>query len=383
MRKRVVIIGCGFAGLSAAGRLHAAQGELDVTMVDRYRHMHYRPLLPDAVSGIVPRRDLLAPIGPYARRYGFRFIHGEAEEVLLQDSRVRIGDDTHPYDYLILATGSETNFFGNENLRTEALKLDEVPDVEKLSGALSSGGYERIVVAGGGYTGVETATHIRRFFHTRGVVREIVVVEMLDSLVAALPRWMRRYTAENLDRLGVQAALGEKVEAVDGRTISLASGRSFENALLVWTAGMRAANITRTLDAPKAAQKRLVVDDYLRIADNAWAVGNSACYDASGGCGRMSAQGAVAQGDHAARTIVRLSRGEALVPFRTVDWGYLVPMANWRSCGNLFGINVSGNAATFLHYLINAWRSRSVQAKAAVLLHGLAGSRGMESRYPA
>jgi NADH dehydrogenase FAD-containing subunit len=97
----------------------------------------------------------------------------------------------------------------------------------------------------------------------------------------------------------------------------------------------------------------------------------------------MSAQGAVAQGDHAARTIVRLSRGEALVPFRTVDWGYLVPMANWRSCGNLFGINVSGNAATFLHYLINAWRSRSVQAKAAVLLHGLAGSRGMESRYPA
>lgn len=369
--KSVVIVGAGFAGLSAARALSSESQRASVTLVNRSPRIEYRPLLPDAAGGTIPYRRLYAPVNPYASRYNFRFVEGEVVKFDTDRNRVHTESTAIPYDYCIIATGSQTNFYGNAQIESQALKLDCVPDARSLHSALSGGGYDHIVVCGGGYTGVETATFIRSFFTRHGASPKISIVEMLDSLVKPLPRWMKRYVVENLERMDIAPRTETKVESLEDRSISLSDGTTIDNALLVWTAGMKAAACTEGIDAPRGSQKRLAVDDFLRVRDNVFAAGNVACYTDNGGCSRMAAQMSVAQGMCAARNVVRNMEGGPLEAFRQVDWGFLVPMANWRSCGKLFGLNVKGELATRLHYLVNAYRSFGTANKVAVLRRGL------------
>ncbi len=380
--KRIVIIGCGFAGLSAARAFAPVLDEFRVTVIDRHPFMHYRPLLPDIISGIIEPDRLLSKIETFARRYGFSFVRAEVEGIDFESKQVAINQPfSIPYDYLIIAAGSETNFHGQADLARRALKLDTVGDAKSIQSSLSAGGYDHVAVCGGGYTGIEAATHIRRFFDAHGTAPRITVVEMLDSIVSALPRWMRAYVEDNLRRMDIQTAVNTRVEDYNHNTLQLSDGRRFEKTLLVWTAGMKASSFVAGLGAETGPQGRLIVDETLSVRDRVYAAGNVACYRVNDGCARMAAQMALAQGKHAAANIKRHASAASPVAFRPVDSGYLAPMANWRSCGVLFGAPLSGSAATAAHYIINAYRVRGLHNKARVLFAGLRSRQTPEERF--
>jgi NADH dehydrogenase len=272
---------------------------------------------------------------------------------------------------LILASGSETNFYGNDDLKRHALKLDDADDAGRITHALANDNHEHYVIGGGGYTGVETATHIRRFLQNRGVSRSVVIVELTDRILGPLPDWMKAYCLKNLRDLGIDIHLETKIEDVGTRSVSLSNGKSFSNALLIWSAGMKPPAITDSFDVSREAQGRLAVDDSLMFRPNAFAAGNTGCFKVSGECHRMSGQAAVQQGAHAAKNIVRLIRRGEPQGFKPLDMGYFVPMANWRSCGEFFGKNVTGSLGTFLHYLTSAYRAHDLLSKGGILWQAL------------
>jgi NADH dehydrogenase len=381
MAQRVVVIGCGFAGLAAAHKLSAALDRVQTTVIDRHPFMHYRPLLPDVLSGVMDSATLLSRIEPFARRYGFSFVRAEVRGIDFDAQRVIVDRDIAiPYDYCIIAAGSETNFYGLDALQAAALKLDTVNDAQNVFSSISAGGYDHIVIVGGGYTGVETATHIRRFFDAHGAAPRIEIVERNGAIVRTLPRWIQDYVLDNLQRMDIGAAVNTTVTEYENRSAKLSDGREWPESLLVWTAGMKGSSFAARLGVETAGAGRLAVDNRLMVRENVFAAGNIACYRDGDACARMAAHMAIQQGERAADNCIRLARGKEPQSFRPADLGYLVPMANWRSCGVLFGTPVSGASATALHYLINAYRSRGLMHKATALYKGMKSMQRHQER---
>ncbi|MFO7963401.1 MAG: FAD-dependent oxidoreductase [Desulfobacterales bacterium] len=368
--KRVVIVGGGFGGLAAAKGLSHLPA-VDVTLINRFETMHFKPLLPDIISRSIPIRHMVYPIEAYRHAYGFRFVLDEVSRIELEQGLVTAKKETIPYDYLIMATGSETNFYGNDPLKEKALKLDDVYDGDRIAYAVSRGGYDTFVVCGGGYTGVEVATHIRKHLQVHHQNKSVTIVEMADSILGPVPDWMKAYTRNNLANWNIDILLETRVNGIENREVTLSDGNTFKNALLIWSAGMKAPGIVDRLDTPKESQGRISTDAFLRFSENAYAVGNTGCYPSQGNCPRMAAQMAVRQGSHAAENILRSMRGQGLAAFKPVDYGFFIPMANWNSCGTFLGKKVSGSLATFLHYFVSAYRLAGAANKLNVMRHAL------------
>ncbi len=353
--------------MSAARKLARHRSSADVILINRFETVQFKPLLPDIISRTIPTRFLLRSLAHYGLRYGFQLLLDEATEVDSEKGLVRTHHIELPYDYLILATGSEANFFGNKTFSRQALKLDDVFDGERIAYAISRGGYDTFIISGGGYTGVEIASHIREYLKRNSQSKEIHIVELADSILGPLPEWMKDYTSRNLESQGIDVILGTKVADAEGRNITLSDGQRFSNALLIWSTGMKTPDLVDRLDMAKEAQGRISVDSTLRFRENAYAVGNTGCYKQDGSCPRMAAQTAVRQGALAATNTIRDIRGQKPLQFRPVDYGYFVPMANWRSCGRLLGRDVAGRTATFLHYLISAYRAHGLINKWGIM----------------
>jgi NADH dehydrogenase len=370
----VAIIGGGFAGLSAARTLARHHNRLRVTLINRYPDTHSRPLLPDVAVGSLPERFITTPLASLGRRWHFTFIQHEVTRVDFDSRRIELAaHDDIPYDYLIVATGSQTNFHGDQQARAHSYRLDNAVDALAIARDLER--YTNVVVSGGGYTGVEIATHVHRATRARTRPADISIVEMADTILAPLQDWMRDYTSDNLRRLGITVKTGTTVESVEPNRLSLSDGTTLDQACLIWTAGMKVQSLLADWDVERGSQGRLKVQGDLRFRPEAFAIGDAACFQHDSSCARMAVQAALDQGTRAAKNIVHLIRGEPTRPFKLVDPGLIVPMANWRSCGIALGRRVTGVTATALHYIMSAYRTYQPTNAAAILTYALRTSR--------
>lgn len=376
---KVVIIGGGFGGLAAAGVLGRTRGVV-LTLIDRKSTADCLPLLPDILGGRITPEACRASLAALAPRAGFRFVR---DQVLNLDPAKRMitgQAGTYPYDYALVAAGSGTHFYGNEQARKTALTLDDVSEAVRIRAAADAGTTEPAVIVGGGYTGVEIATNLRRRFSLRKQARRIVVVELSDSILKPLPEWMKRYAKENLERLEIEVISNSQVKEISPGRVALSGGERFESPLLIWAAGVQTPDFVRKLPAPQNRQGRLEVDDFLRIDDRVFSAGDTVCWTRGGAPPvRMGVQFSLAQGELAAANMVRTMRGRPLKRYVPRDLGYIVPMANGRSCGIAMGMNIRGPLASCLHYAMCAFRSFGLRQKLAVIGSVLWG-RGTMSR---
>lgn len=362
----VFIIGCGFAGSSAASYLCRFRREFRVTVADKGRYFNFLPLLPDCLGRGVPPDALTYPIQRWAGKQGFSFLNEEVESVDLAGKRVCLPSGSRQYDYLIIASGSETNFYGNEDLRRAACTLDNAQDAARLTQLLERGTYSAYVIAGGGYTGIEIATNLGVRFLAKKAPPRIIVVERAPSILGPLPGWMKSYVSLNLRRLNIETALETTVEKADAKRVTLSDGRVIEEALCIWAAGVKTAAYIQKLDLPKNPQGRLRVDEYLRVCPDCFAAGDAAYVTAGAPAGqplRMAVQFSICEGASAAVNVVRSARGRPLLRYRPRDLGYVIPMANNASCGVVMGVAVRGKVATSLHYAMCAYRLRGIRNK--------------------
>jgi NADH dehydrogenase len=372
--KNVLIIGGGFAGVAAAGFFARHTGAAMVTLIDKSAYCNSLPLLPDVIGRDIPPGLLVYPIKKVSRRLGFNFLNKEVLALDMVKKEVSTSLGAVRYDYLLIACGSETNFYGNDVLKKHARKLDDAADAKKIRDTLDGRDFDTHIISGGGYTGIEIATNLRRYLNTRSKKGRVIIVERAPSILGPLPEWMKRYVSANLARMGIEVRTNTVIDKTEEGRVWLSGDERIDNALLIWAAGVKIPPFAQAVMVEKNPQGRLKVDEYLRLGESCFAAGDAAYFSYKGDFLRMGVQFAVTEGVCAAANILNSINGKAPVSFRPFDPGYVVPMANNYSCARIFGSNMRGRPAIFLHYLMSVYRSRGSRNRLGIIKHLCAGA---------
>ncbi|MBD3296304.1 MAG: hypothetical protein GF392_02935 [Candidatus Omnitrophica bacterium] len=375
-KKKILILGGGFAGTSALNRLaklkRSWEKEYEVLLVDRKENSEFLPLLPDLISGRMSPEAMRTSLPGECGKRGARFIRDNIREIKPDDRRVALEGGTLDYEYLILATGAQNNFFGNQNARDNCYKVYEVDEgisIRKALTARSEKGSFNVVIIGGGYTGIEAATNVYRLFQELKRDVKIVMVEKAPDILMMTPKWMRKYGRGELNRLNIKVYCGDGLSEVrDGQAV-LDSGRTIDNAFCLWSAGVKASEFIEKTPFEKE-KTRVKVAPTLRTgeSDRIFCAGDAASFIPSGEEKpiRMAVMFAIAQGKTAAENIVRSIEGKTLKRYVPRDLGYLIPFATGKAPGVVMGVKVKGRLGFWMHYFMSVFRSSCANGLAMI-----------------
>lgn len=352
-----MIIGAGFAGLSAARKLAKCGLGLEVTLFEKKEDSAFLPLLPDCLGRSIHPEFLLSNIENFCGKLKIKRLGEEVAAVDFASRQVITPASKYAYDFLIIASGSQTNFFSNQAAQNYAYALNNINDVRNITEALKSNKFEHFIVCGGGYTGVEIAANLWLYFKKAGRRdKKIIIVERTPVILGSLPDWIKTYVQNNLKSMGVEIRVDSVIEEIREDKIRVSARPVFEKAMLIWVPGVRTADFIQQLPVAKNPQGRIVVDEYLRVNPRCFCAGDAAFFKEKNNFLRMAVQFAINQGNQAAVNIIRSIKDLPLKKFRPLDLGYIIPLANNKSCGEVFGFKLKGLLPTVLHFIMCIFR---------------------------
>jgi len=368
--KKIIIIGGGFAGLSCASRLskYAAKMGLDIIVISDKKDFCFPPMLPDCLGRKIDPVNLTYDLCRISKKLKFQFIKDKVITLNLSRKEVLTENKALSYDFLVVASGSETNFYGNELIRKCAFKLDDAQDALAIQDAVKESDHSSYLISGGGYTGVEVATNLSRHLRKFGQSKKIVIIERAPSILGPLPQWMKDFVLNNLGRLNIEVLNNVSIVKTELNKIELSDGRIFNNSMLIWAAGVKTADFIQKLELEKTPQGRIKVNEYLEFDKNCFAAGDACNFTYKDISLRMAVQFAIMQGDCVAMNIIKNIKAKSEIKYRPLDLGYVIPMANNRSCGVIFGINVKGLLPTYLHYFMCIYRLYGFKNKLRIIM---------------
>lgn len=359
-RPRVIIIGAGFGGLYAAKSL--AEKSVDVLLIDRQNFHTFTPLLYQvATCGLDPSEIAYPVRSIFYDKLNINFLMGEVVKIEHEQKTVsvRTNGTVHEeaYDYLILAAGSVTNYFGNPDLETHAFGLKDLNDAVVLrnhilrlfeKAAWTDDAAERdalttMVVVGGGPTGLETAGALHELYNfvlkneyrqSPGVEAKVYLVEALDSLLLPYPQSLQQSALAQLESLGVKVILGNPLTELSDKQVTLKDGQVINTHTLIWAAGVKASPLSAMLDVDLQKGGRVPITQELEVIgrEAIYVVGDMAYLeDAQGQPYPMLIPVAKQQGILAAQNIVRQIAGEQPQPFEYNDRGIMATIGRRRA----------------------------------------------------
>jgi NADH dehydrogenase len=341
----VAIVGAGFGGLRAARALR--QAPVRVVLIDKHNYHLFQPLLYQVATAGLSPDEIAKPVREILRgQRNLEFRLAEVTRVDLAGRRLTLSTGELSYDFLILAVGGETNFFGLGQVEHQAFGLktiDEAVGIRnhllcqfELAAQEADPDVRRthltFVVVGGGPTGIECAgaiSELIRLVLVKDYARlnfkdvRVILLEANDRLLAALPETLREATAETLWRKHVEVRFGATVADFDGAQVALNGGEIIPARTLIWAAGVRASHLLDTLGARQASLKRVAVEPTLQLpgCPEVYAIGDAAHLEEKGQPLPMVAQVAMQQAELAANNIQRTLSGQPLLPFHYKDLG--------------------------------------------------------------
>ena len=361
----VVVIGAGFAGLSAVEKLRKAG--FRVTVIDKNLYSTFQPLLYQVATGGLNPGDVAYPVGGFTARRNARYIRGELVAIDTAGRTVRLaGGRELGYDYLMLATGVSANYFGvkgaEENTfglytRADAIVLrDHIMNGFEWLSADPDGQREfAITVVGGGATGVELAGTLgelrndvlRATFPDVDPARlHIRLVETAPELLMPFNPKLREYTKRQLVKRGIDIRVNTTIREVTRDQVVLADGTSHRSDLTVWTGGVAADHLVAAWGLPQGKGGRLLVGPDLRVegTDRIFATGDVALNQDKPS--PQLAQPALQEGRFAAEQIIRLGRGEPTQAFSYHDKGTMATIGRRSAVVELaHGARITGTLA--------------------------------------
>ena len=390
-RPKVVVIGAGFGGLSAARGLRRAA--VDVILIDRNNHHLFQPLLYQVATGALAASDIASPIRSLlARQHNVEVLMGEVTGIDLASRTVALRDTAAvPYDYLVLATGVTTSWYGHADWAAHSVGLKSLKDAEALRLRLL-GAFERaesradpeeirrlmtFVVVGGGPTGIELAGSIRElarhtlereFRRIRPDQARVVMFEGAPIVLAGFPDKLRAYAQEKLQRLGVEIHTGVEVQQVDADGV-VAGGQRISTANVFWCAGMAATPAAAWLGAATGGHGTVQVasDCSIPAYPEIFAIGDVASFVGPDGKPLPGvAPVAKQQGHYVARLIdARVSGATTPGAFRYQNQGSLAIIGRSSAVANFPRLKFTGVTAWLLWscvhlLLLNGLRNRVV-----------------------
>lgn len=348
MQQRILVIGAGFGGLwsaLSAARLLDKHGrqDLQITLLAPQAELRIRPRFyePDVQSMFAPLDDLFEAVG-------VQFVQGTAERIDQQERKVGYRDASGrvaelTYDRLVLASGSQLARPSVPGLKEYAFDVDQIESAAQLESHLlslrqrpASPARNTVVVCGGGFTGIETATEMPA--RLRAVLGEsedvrVIIVERGERIGAVMGDGIRPSIIEASDSLGIEWITGASVVALDAEGVTLDDGRHIQSHTVIWTVGFRASPLTEQLSAERDSQGRLHVDGNLRVRgqDDVFAAGDVAyaATDDLGNFAAMSCQHAISLGRHAGNNAAADLLGLAPVQYRQPKYVTCLDLGAW------------------------------------------------------
>jgi NADH:ubiquinone reductase (H+-translocating) len=389
---RVVIIGAGFGGLTAAKAL--AKAPVHVTLIDRRNHHLFQPLLYQvATAGLAPTQ-IATPIRAILRKQRNTDVAlGKVEGVDLGTKQVIVGERRVPFDFLIVATGARHSYFGHDDWERFAPGLKTLEDAteqrkrillafERAELEPDPAERERLttfVVIGGGPTGVETAGAIAELAK-KALARDyriidpksarIILVEAASRVLGAFPDDLSEDARRSLEKLGVEVRLGAAVTAVDADGVTV-GGERIQSRCVIWAAGVQSSPAARWLNIAADHAGRAIIGDDLRMPgrDDIFVIGDCAVVDGANGKPLPGvAPVAKQQGAYAAKAIIAHLKGQPLdEPFRYLDFGNLATVGRKAAIADFRGFHLKGFigwlvwSAAHIYFLIG-FRNRAAVA---------------------
>ena len=415
---RILILGGGFGGISVLNKLQKTfqdNIQVDITLISKDNFFLFTPMLPEVSFGSVDTRHILTPIRTFCKRA--RFYEATVESVDLKTNKVilsyKIGEhdsvEKHNrvvgYNYLVIAAGGETNFFGNEEISTYSFTMKTVDDAIKIKNhvikMLEHADIEHedkeltsrlmtFVVVGGGFSGIETIGELNDF--VRDSVKEyyhyineddiqIILVNSGDRLLPEVPEDLSRYTLEKLKENKITVLLNTRVSNATHNSVILNDGKTIYTHTIIWTGGVKPGNLVENIEKCEHDIKsgKITTDEYLRIKgwDNAFAIGDCASIIDSntGKPYPPTAQHAIAQAKIATDNIIydinqkflKGSRGSSsILGYKTK--GVMALIGKRNGVGVLFGFKVHGIVAWMFWRLYYMGNLPTLEKKIRVLL---------------
>jgi NADH dehydrogenase len=377
VKPRVVIVGAGFGGLRAARALRDVP--VQVTVIDRNNYHLFQPLLYQVATASLSPADITAPIRHVLRKQkNTEVLMGEVTGVDVEGQRVFMGEQTVPYDYLILATGARDSYFGHNawaqfapglksirqatELRSQILRAFELaeqePDEEKRRALLT------FVLVGAGPTGVEMAgaiaglahqTLVSEFQHINPAEARIILVEALPRILLAFPEGLARKAKKALNHLGVEVRTNSPVEDVNENGVVI-GGKLLPAKTVIWTAGVAASPAGAWLGAETDRSGRVLVSSDVSVPGhpNIFVIGDTAHFEQNGKPLPGVAPVAIQQGNYVAQVIAaRVTGKEHNRPFHYFDKGNMATIGRLHGIVSIGRLQFAGVIAWFMWLVLH------------------------------
>jgi len=377
-RKRIVILGGGFAGLTVAMRLERelARDAVEIMLINRENFFLFTPMLHEIAASDLDLTTIVNHIRKMLRRV--HFFADEIDHVDVNRKKVFVshGFDHHQhafeYDLLVVGLGSVTNFYGLPGVQEHALTIKTLSDAMRLRNHLIAHLEEAdtecckvkeplltFVVAGGGFAGVETIAGINDF--VRGALRSyphleedmvrVVLVHSGQVLLPELGEKLGTYAQRKLEARNIEIRLGTRVEACSGRSVRLSDGTTIPTNTLVWAVGSSPNPLLETISCEKD-RGRLLVNDSLELDGwpGVWALGDCAAVPdpRTGGFHPPTAQHGLRQAKVVAHNIIAAVRGTAKQRFDYSTFAQLAAIGRRTGVARILGVNFSGFLAWWI-----------------------------------
>lgn len=349
MKKQIVIIGGGFAGLNFAKTI-SNNSNFEITLVDKVNYNFFPPLLYQVATGFLEISSISYPFRKMLSGSKIRFWMGELEKIVSSENKIILNNGELKYDYLVIATGTATNYFGMENVKKNAIPMKTLEDAlnmrnimlqrtEMASNSLDIKEQEElmtIVVAGGGPTGVELSgmfaemskTIIHKEYPELSHVKnaKIYLVDGGPALLAPMSKNSQEETLKQIKKLGVEVQLNKQVVDYDGQTVSFKDGSTIKTRNLIWAAGVTAMRFKGLSEEMYGRSNRLLVDEFNKIigTENIYAIGDTAFMESDKNFPNghpQVAQPAMQQGKNLAKNLILALANKPQKPFQYNDKG--------------------------------------------------------------
>lgn len=393
---RIVIIGAGFAGLSLAKKLKNKNAQ--VVLIDKHNYHNFQPLLYQVATGGLEAGSIAYPIRKVIQEYkDFYFRLTSVKEIDTQNQKIisEIGD-LH-YDYLVIATGSKTNYFGNKEIERNSMAMKTIPQSLNIRSLILENFEQAVlikdeadrnalinfVLVGAGPTGVELAGALAEM--KKAILQkdypDLDISKMEINLIQSGDRVLNTMTEKSsvaaekfLTNLGVKIWKNVRVTNYDGRTISTNSDLTFDSATVIWTAGVQGALISG-LDAKSLVERveRIRVNEYNQVVGytNIFAVGDIASMESEKypQGHPMMAQPALQQGNLLGENLLKLLKNKPMKPFVYHDKGSMATIGRNLAVVDLPHYHFSGVFAWFVWMFVHLFSLIGFKNRAVVFLN--------------
>ncbi len=394
-KKHVVVVGAGFGGLQAVKKL-AKDKSLHITLIDRSNHHLFQPLLYQVATAVLSPADIAIPIRSLMhRKKNVTVLMDEVTGVDKENKTLILGDKKISYDYLVLAAGAKTGYFGKNDWMKYTLGLKNLLNALRIRNKIlisfeeaenhpeRSAELLKYVIIGGGPTGVELAGSIAELAHSiinddfRNIdtkKAQIILIEAGSDLLPTFERELSVYAKRRLEKRNVNVKLNSRVLNIEDHKIFIKTpeGEKVITAdIIIWAAGVEAVNLTKTFGLPTDRQKRLLVNEYCSFDDypEIFAIGDISDFKDENGKSLPGVSAvAMQEGRYVASVIIDRLKNKIVKPFKYLDKGSMATIGRKDAVADVFGIKFTGFFGWIMWLLLHLFYQVGFKNKVSILI---------------